>query len=305
MTRSEMVKRLVNEGLSTKTLVNFSDNQLRSLCDRMLNEALVKQVKVYSMSNPSDAAEINTIINDPKKVTDISKQGHIQVTKETEMKEGKKKPTQKQLSALDKNKNKRIDKEDFKLLRNKKDVKEELKGNRKKLDVAEPKGKLTSADFKKLGSKKSEVKEGRKLGQRAKLAMTLKKLKENHEISEWVNNLAETNYHPFTSKGEIMELLQRKLNETETMIPMPKKAKKGHKGHNGIPEFMTYDSITSTETAPTKEPSTKPTPTKDPGEKTPPRKDPRKDPFRKDDPNPIPNPGPRAGSTIKEGKKKK
>jgi len=153
MTRSEMVKRLVNEGLSTKTLVNFSDNQLRSLCDRMLNEALVKQVKVYSMSNPSDAAEINTIINDPKKVTDISKQGHIQVTKETEMKEGKKKPTQKQLSALDKNKNKRIDKEDFKLLRNKKDVKEELKGNQKKLDVAEPKGKLTSADFKKLGSK--------------------------------------------------------------------------------------------------------------------------------------------------------
>ncbi len=80
------------------------------------------------------------------------------------------------------------------------------------------------------------------MGQRARLAMTLRKLKENHEVSEWINNLAETNYHPFTSKGEIMELLKRKLNEEETMVPMPKK---GKIGHNGIPEFMTYDSIMS------------------------------------------------------------
>lgn len=39
----------------------------------------------------------------------------------------------------------------------KKEVKEELKGGQKKLDVAEPKGKLTSADFKKL--RKEEVEE--------------------------------------------------------------------------------------------------------------------------------------------------
>lgn len=37
---------------------------------------------------------------------------------------------------------------------------EELFGGQKKLDVAEPKGKLTSADFKKLRSKKKENKEG-------------------------------------------------------------------------------------------------------------------------------------------------
>jgi len=41
------------------------------------------------------------------------------------------------------------------------DTNEELHGNQKKLDVAEPKGKLTSADFKKLRSnKKEEVEEG-------------------------------------------------------------------------------------------------------------------------------------------------
>ncbi len=61
MTRVEMVKKLINEGLSQKTLVNFTDKQLKSLCDRLLNEAVVKQVKVYSMSNPSDAAEVNTM----------------------------------------------------------------------------------------------------------------------------------------------------------------------------------------------------------------------------------------------------
>lgn len=39
------------------------------------------------------------------------------------------------------------------------EIEDELKGNQKKLDVAEPKGKLTAADFKKLRSKKSEMEE--------------------------------------------------------------------------------------------------------------------------------------------------
>ena len=39
------------------------------------------------------------------------------------------------------------------------DMDEELKGNQKKIDVAEPKGKITAADFKKLRDKKKETKE--------------------------------------------------------------------------------------------------------------------------------------------------
>lgn len=38
-----------------------------------------------------------------------------------------------------------------------KEIDEELKGGQKKLDVAEPKGKLTKADFEKLGNMKKEV----------------------------------------------------------------------------------------------------------------------------------------------------
>jgi hypothetical protein len=59
---------------------------------------------------------------------------------------------------LDANKNKRLDSQDFKLLRSKKSVKEELVGGQKKLDANKNK-RLDSQDFKLLRSKKS-VKEG-------------------------------------------------------------------------------------------------------------------------------------------------
>ncbi len=122
-------------------------------------------------------------------------------------------------------------------------------------------------------------------------------LDENRTIKNWVKNLVENKeFHSFTSKNEIMELIQTKLNESETMVQHGPKVKKGH---NGIPEFMSYDAIVSAEpkTAPSKpapstKPGTKPTPTR--------REDPRKTPFQ---PGPGPNPKPKA--KIAEEKKKK
>jgi hypothetical protein len=264
MTRIEMVRRLLSEGLSRNTLINATDKQLLALCERMLNEEVTKQVKVYSMNNPKDAEVINTIINDPKKVTDIAKQGHIQVTKEE-----KTKPTTKQLTALDKNKNGKIDKEDFKMLRSKKEVKEELKGGQTKLD-ANKNGKIDKEDFKLL---------------KKKTPTTKTKMKEGVEVKNWVKGLAEEKYHPFTSKNEILNLIKTKLHEVETAsIPMP--STRAKKGHNGVPEFMTYDSITSSAPAeaPTK-PTTAPTTTPKP-----------KKPFN---PGPKENPGPSANTTTK------
>lgn len=121
-------------------------------------------------------------------------------------------------------------------------------------------------------------------------------LDENRTIKNWVKNLVENKeFHSFTSKNEIMELIQTKLNESETMVQHGPKVKKGH---NGIPEFMSYDAIVSAEpkTAPSKpapstKPGTKPTPTR--------REDPRKTPFQ---PGPGPNPKPKA--KIAEEKKK-
>lgn len=82
------------------------------------------------------------------------------------------------------------------------------------------------------------------------------------EVKEWMNKLAEDNFHSFTSKNEIMELVMTKLNEVE-VGPNVKK------GHNGIPEFMSYDAISNTEVKEAS-PTTKPAPTKpkvDPGTK--------------------------------------
>ena len=117
------------------------------------------------------------------------------------------------------------------------------------------------------------------------------------EVKNWVKGLVENKeFHSFTSKNEIMELIQSKLNESETMTHQF--GPKVKTGHNGIPEFMSYDAIVSAEpkTAPSKpapstKPGTRPTPTR--------REDPRKTPFQ---PGPGTNPKPKA--KIAEEKKK-
>jgi hypothetical protein len=294
MTRKEMVGKLLNEGISRQTLVNLSDKQMSILYSRMIGEATTTVTKTTKYS----PAEIKgkgikvdgTVTFNPDNTVSVTNDS----MKEGDIAEGKKKPTQKQLSALDKNKNGKIDKEDFKLLRSKKkSSKEEVKEGEKWIQKAihpSKKGSLKKAlGVKKdetipAGKLKSAAKKGGKTGQRARLAMTLKKLKENTEVKNWVENIVESNYHPFTSKSEIMELIKTKLNEVETAaIPMP--ATKAKKGHNGVPEFMTYDAImgsseTKKKPAPTETPvREKPTPT--PGGKPGPKK-----------PSYIPGPGP-------------
>jgi hypothetical protein len=119
---------------------------------------------------------------------------------------------------------------------------------------------------------------------------------ESKQVKNWIKGLVENKeFHSFTSKNEIMELIQTKLNESDTMVQHGPKVKKGH---NGIPEFMSYDAIVSAEPktapskpAPTTKPGTRPTPTR--------REDPRKTPFQ---PGPGTNPKPKA--KIAEEKKK-
>jgi hypothetical protein len=83
-----------------------------------------------------------------------------------------------------------------------------------------------------------------------------------NETKDWVNNLVENEYfHNFTSKNEIMNLIQTKLNESDTMVQHGSKVKKGH---NGIPEFMTYDAIAASAAEPSKAPAE---PTVEPGTK--------------------------------------
>jgi hypothetical protein len=82
-----------------------------------------------------------------------------------------------------------------------------------------------------------------------KKTKNVKGKKENTEIKEWVLSLAESKFTKFTSKKDIMGIINEKVIETSK--PMPRKAKIGH---NGVPEFMTYDSIVGNN------PSTAPSP---------------------------------------------
>lgn len=105
-----------------------------------------------------------------------------------------------------------------------------------------------------------------------------------NETKNWVRGLVENEkFHSFTSKNEIMELIQSKLNESAIATEHGSKVKKGH---NGIPEFMTYDTLKGKEMgAPTTAP-TKPKPTTKPGTTPKP-----KTPYQ---PGPGPNPNPKA-----------
>ena len=194
MKRNEIVKSLLKEGFSEKTLLNFSDKQLNDLAVRIfLGEML------------------NIPLGDKAAIEAAKKNQQQFMTFEGE-------------------------------------VGEELKGNQKKID-ANKNGKIDPEDFKLLRSKKDSKKTEKK------------------KVKEWVNRLAENNFHSFTSKNEIMELIKTKINEVE-VGPNVKK------GHNGIPEFMSYEAITKP--APTKpkvDPGTKPrTPySPKPGEKSKPK----------------------------------
>lgn len=204
MKRNEMVKTLLKEGFSEKTLVGFSDKQLSDLHVRLFgeqNEQLKNKGSVVMSKNVNPT--------DVKKMTD---QG-LNVE-----------------------------------LREKKSSKEKKKET------------IYDKALKDLGGEEGVIKFFDKELKKKKKSGVVKK--ENVEVKNWLETIAEENFHSMTSKSEIMELIKTKLNEVE-VGPNVKK------GHNGVPEFMSYDAISNTEVKESS-PTTKPAPTKpkvDPGTK--------------------------------------
>ncbi len=89
------------------------------------------------------------------------------------------------------------------------ELREKLVGNQKKLDKNHN-GKIDGQDFKIMKGQKKKEKSSDDLS------------KEKNEVNEWVDSLVENNYHSFTSKNEIMELIQVKLNENNPAPSQPK-----------------------------------------------------------------------------------
>ena len=161
MKRTELVEKLIKEGMSEKTLVKLTDKQLNSLASRMLGEAV---------TTTADALSKSVALQNLAKKQDIKLVGE-------------------------------------------EDLEEELKGNQKKLDKNHN-GKIDSQDFKILkGQKKNETKKCDDCGKSIKdCDCDHTHMDESKEVKKWVESLAEGNFHSFTSKNEIMELINIKLN---------------------------------------------------------------------------------------------
>jgi hypothetical protein len=100
------------------------------------------------------------------------------------------------------------------------DVTEDLKGKQKNIDK-NGNGKIDAEDFKILKGKKKEKKgdDVKKTAPKKKVAaaaMWKSVQKEGISTKVWVENITENElYHNFTSKNEIIELIQNKLNESK------------------------------------------------------------------------------------------
>ena len=70
-------------------------------------------------------------------------------------------------------------------------------------------------------------------------------------LNEWVDRLVGKNVHPFTSKTEILNLINKKLHEQEADVADPEV--------ETLPDWLTYDSIKSGEAPSPAEPTTRPT----------------------------------------------
>jgi len=296
MKRNEIIKKLVAEGFTEKTLASMSDTKINILAERIIGEQM-SSLKKGAVVTPK--ANANPV--DIKRMTD---QG-INV----ELREDKKEPkeaartfanqnrknmpqgTKFQAGRANKNKFKNEERakvssitKPFKTLGKTNEIKEEelnekFEVNQYVLTVKHDNGTVkirTSGSSESAAIEKVMSSEGcprraitkvekvkKKDDKKAKLASTLKKLHETKEVKEWVEGLVKENYHSLTTKNEIMELIKVKLNEQAAPAPAE----------------------------PTTKPTTKPgNPAIKPGK---PEKTPYPNPWEPPKENPNPDPGPK------------
>lgn len=246
MKRIELIKKLVSEGMSEKTLANFSDKQIYDLSQRMLGEASVQTVPttVYKMNDPKDASVVNNLLNNPNAAKAQQQKGPIKVQtsedkklnpsagkRADQVKQGaydgrfksKVVPDKKKEASKNWAKDKKVamevseEKPSAGLSKEKKS--EVVKKAKKGGDIGK-KGK----GFEKLADKAAKEYGSKEKGKKVAAAAMWKNLKrEGYEEKKWVKSLVENQYfHNFTSKGEIMELIQVKLNENQPAPSQPK-----------------------------------------------------------------------------------
>jgi hypothetical protein len=247
MKRIELIKKLVKEGMSEKTLANFSDKQIFNLSQRMLGEASVQTVPttVYKMSDPKDANAVNNLLNNPAAAKVQQQKGPIKVQTSEDKKlnsSAGKRADQVAQGAYDgrfkskvvPDKKKEASKNWAKDKKNAMEVSEEKPSaglsKEKKSEVVKKAKKggdigKKGKGFEKLADKAAKKYGSKEAGQKVAAAAMWKNIHEEKKniTKNWVKNLVENEYfHNFTSKEEIMELIQVKLNENQPAPSQPR-----------------------------------------------------------------------------------
>jgi hypothetical protein len=320
MKRKDIVTKLMKEGLSEKILATMSDKQLNMLSERLLSE----QYTTTPMPSQG-SAPVNVSKTDIKTIGTLKQQKKPFVTYEGQG------AVAEELIApkLGSEEKKPAEDKDLIIKRSNAKIKQALKDGKKYDDYIKAikhvnGGKLPDSTQKIVNGNKEKKLDERHGGksptgvkthtpktdaggtpkenekpksfadQRWNAPRRKGKLHENDKnLKEWVEEIVKKNVHPFTSKNEIMELIQMKMNEqTDSTIATDTEKK--------IPEFLTYDEIINAGSA---EPITKPAPpvTK-PGTKPgqPVKKPEKHNPYQ---PGPGINPGPKA--VVRENKTSK
>jgi hypothetical protein len=224
MKRKNLIIKLINEGFTEKTLVNMTDKQLHILSERVFNEQVAKPI-------------LNIPNTDTAKIVDAKNKKQTFVTYEGEMSEDvskeKKKNEEKEIVL------KRINYKIESKMKKDESVKSEVELLKRMGE------KIPEKVQKYCDARKVKVKEKEKVEVDEQVS---KNLNTKETAKKWVNRLVENKY--FTSKNEIMNLIQSKLNEQEVAEP---------EVDVDVPEFLTYDAIKASGEQPMPaEPITKP-----------------------------------------------
>jgi hypothetical protein len=253
MNRKVIIEKLLKEGFSEKTLVSFNDKQLALLSTTILKEEDV----MISKKDPQFQQKVA-----------IAKKGN----KTIETYESKHEDVNEKWDG------------DVKIKKTGEHADKTVKELKTELNKLKEKSKKYQDEGKKVPKKIIDQEAELKFAIRAKQGWKEKINENNHEIEEWVLDLAESKYTHFTSKNDIMKIINEKM---ETFQPMP--ISKAKKGHNDVPEFMTYDAIVGNQPSPAPNPSQ---PDVIPDTPTKPEERPRpKTPYQ---PGPGVNPKPKA-----------
>lgn len=205
MKRSELVQKLMNEGLSEKALVNLTDNQLNQLAERMLGEGTV----MISKKSPTFQSDLAAAQKANKTIETYEEHGvGSKVTKGhngiPEFMDSKELEEEKPSAGLTKEKKSEV-------------VKKAKKGE----DIGK-KGK----GFEKIEDKAAKKYGSKEKGEKVAAAAMWKNIqREENETKKWIENLAEEKFfHILTSKNEIMEMIATKMKSevvSEELSPLP------------------------------------------------------------------------------------